>query len=312
MIKLLIVCTLCLMAASPAAAEAPAWANYTVTLDATWSATTHPLTFPPSPHFSGLIGGTHNASVAFWEAGQLASTGIKQMAEWGSQSALAAEVATAITAGNAGEVVSGDVLWVSPGQVTTSFTISPDHPLISLVTMIAPSPDWFAGVNGLSLLDGQQWLSEVVVDLYPYDAGTDSGLNYTSGDQVTVPADPITTIVTPFAAGVPVGTLTFRLDAAASVDLPTAVVPVSVAPNPFNPTTELRYSVPAGTQRVDLAVYDAKGRLVQRLAADTAAGPHVARWEGRTADGLAVASGVYFARLTIDGQIVVSKMALIR
>ena len=47
-------------------------AEYVVQFDATWSAQTHPLNFPPNPHFSGLIGGTHNDQVAFWEVGELA------------------------------------------------------------------------------------------------------------------------------------------------------------------------------------------------------------------------------------------------
>ena len=51
-------------------------ASYKVTFTATWSAATHPTSFPPNPHFSGLIGGAHNASVTFWEAGSTASVGI--------------------------------------------------------------------------------------------------------------------------------------------------------------------------------------------------------------------------------------------
>lgn len=67
-------------------------AHYSVTFDATWSVATHPVDFPPSPHFSGLVGGTHDASVSFWDVGQLSSLGMKRMAEWGSQADLLAEV----------------------------------------------------------------------------------------------------------------------------------------------------------------------------------------------------------------------------
>ena len=42
-------------------------AQYEVEFDATWSSETHPYKFPSSPHFSGLIGGTHNEEVTFWE-----------------------------------------------------------------------------------------------------------------------------------------------------------------------------------------------------------------------------------------------------
>jgi hypothetical protein len=51
--------------------------------------------------------------------------------------------------------------------------------------MIAPSPDWFVGVAALSLYGDDGWIEELVVDLYPYDAGTDSGPSYTSPNEPT-------------------------------------------------------------------------------------------------------------------------------
>ena len=61
--------------------QAPPEVEYTVVFEATWSAESHPDGFPPSPHFSGLIGGTHNDQVTFWEVGGLASPGMESMAE---------------------------------------------------------------------------------------------------------------------------------------------------------------------------------------------------------------------------------------
>ncbi len=302
-----------LPAPRPALAEAPSWASYTVTFEATWSADTHPDSFPGGAHFSGLIGGTHNAIATFWAEGSLATTGIKQMAEWGSQPALAAEVETEINAGHAGEVISGDVLWVSPGQTVTSFAIQPEFPLVTLVTMIAPSPDWFAGVAGLNLLVLEQWVPELVVPIYPYDAGTDSGVSYTSPDLPTVPPVTIAAISgSPFSAGVPVGTLTFRLDAAAPVAVPAASLDLSAHPNPFNPATVLHYVLPDGARSVTLAVHDARGRLVRHLMPSTIAGHQTTPWDGRNDTGLRAASGVYFARLEVDGAVIVRKVALVQ
>ncbi len=48
-------------------------ATYVVTFLSSWSATTHPQGFPSNPHFSGLIGATHDSTVAFWTAGEPAS-----------------------------------------------------------------------------------------------------------------------------------------------------------------------------------------------------------------------------------------------
>lgn len=58
--------------------------------------------------------------------------------------------------------------------------------------MIYPSPDWFVGVSGLELcLSNGSWIDEKVMNLYPYDAGTDSGPTYISPDQPTVPKEAI-------------------------------------------------------------------------------------------------------------------------
>lgn len=190
-------------------------AQYSVRFDATWSATSHPLNFPASAHFSSLIGGTHNGGVQFWAAGALASAGIRDMAERGLTAPLAAEVQAAITGGQAGMVISGGAVAVSPGSAVAAFTVTQSFSRVSLVTMIAPSPDWFVGVSDFELLVDGQWLDRVVVPLFAYDAGTDSGTNYTSPNQVTMPPVPIAASgAAPFQNGVPLGLFTFtRTDA---------------------------------------------------------------------------------------------------
>jgi len=64
---------------------------------------------------------------------------------------------------------------MSTGKVTIEqFSVKTDSPFVTLTTMIAPSPDWFVGMHGLSLLDDQgQSFQERQVELVPYDAGTD-------------------------------------------------------------------------------------------------------------------------------------------
>jgi hypothetical protein len=77
--------------------------------------------------------------------------------------------------------------------------------------MIAPSPDWFVGVSGLSLRSGDLWIDELVVDLDPYDAGTDSGISFGDPDSNTNPQDPISLITGfPFTGTGPLGTFTFE------------------------------------------------------------------------------------------------------
>jgi hypothetical protein len=85
------------------------------------------------------------------------------------------------------------------------------------------------------------------------------------------------------------------------------------APNPFNPSTSISYTVAREGATVTLAVYDVSGRLVRELVNETAeAGPHVARWDGRGADGRAVSSGIYFCRLSVDAWSAARKMVLLK
>ena len=167
-------------------------ATYTVTFESSWSAETHPTGFPANAHFSPLVGATHNNTVIIWDAGELASEGIEVMAETGGTTPLQAEVQDMIDSGRAGQILLGPEMEVSPGSVQMTFTITSDFPLVSLVSMLAPSPDWFLGVRSVNLLGGDGiFLDEAVVELQAYDSGTDSGTDYTSPNEDTNPAVPI-------------------------------------------------------------------------------------------------------------------------
>jgi hypothetical protein len=146
--------------------------------------------------------------VSFWQEGALASEGIKNMAERGQSSTLAAEINASAAADR---VVSGGGV-NSPGTLTIEFDVSQSHPLLTLVTMVAPSPDWFVGVSGLPLFENGRWIDSRRVDLIAWDAGTDSGETFTSPDVVTTPRQPISRISTaplsPGGAIRPLGTFT--------------------------------------------------------------------------------------------------------
>lgn len=211
----------------PLAAQAEAGvgvATYQVVFETRWSAETHPQDYPPAAHFSGLVTVAHDETVRFWEPGGLASEGIEDVAELGSVTALVGEVNTAVGAGSALPAVLEPGVFV-PGTVTVEFGATADHPLVTIVTMIAPSPDWFVGVHGLNLRDAQgNWREEIIVDLDPYDSGTDSGTTFLSSDDDTQPADPIANIADsfPFAGTPPVGRFTFTLISAPGPAIPAA------------------------------------------------------------------------------------------
>ncbi len=170
-------------------------ARYRATFQAVWNSTTHPQDFPGGAHWSGLVGGTHNAAVSFWEPGQPASPGIKAMAEFGAQSTLLAEVAAAIPAGTAEHQLSGGGIGGGSGSASLTFDASRDFPLVTLTSMIAPSPDWFIGVRGESLLADGDWVESKVIQLHLYDAGTDAGPSYASPNQAENPFVPVTQIL---------------------------------------------------------------------------------------------------------------------
>ena len=84
------------------------------------------------------------------------------------------------------------------------------------------------------------------------------------------------------------------------------------SPNPFNPSTALRFVLPAPAA-VRLAVYDAGGHRVRTLHAGTLpAGERVVRWDGRDDRGTAVASGTYTAQLEAAGAARAVKLILVK
>ena len=86
------------------------------------------------------------------------------------------------------------------------------------------------------------------------------------------------------------------------------------APNPFGSTTRIAFGVDANAQaRVSLEIFDAAGRRVRALMTDEAvSGKQSVGWDGRDDRGQAVASGVYFYRLTASHGVVTRRMTLIR
>ncbi len=84
-------------------------------------------------------------------------------------------------------------------------------------------------------------------------------------------------------------------------------------PNPFNPTTQIRYDVPESGGDVSLRIYDVSGRVVKTLVSGAqTAGSRSLVWDGRDDAGVPAASGVYFYRLTAPGYTKTHKMVLMK
>ena len=188
-------------------------AKYTVTFNSVWNSSDHGI-LPGSAHWSRVVGATHKTSGAFLKMGEEATNGIKNVAEFGSNTAFNAEVSTAISNNEADQYINGNSLGVATGNIIINdLIVDKDYPLLTLVSMIAPSPDWIIAIDGEELLDASNnWKSSITIDLFPYDAGTDNGTNYTSGNSVTNPVGNITSLknVAPFNDQ-KIGTLTISL-----------------------------------------------------------------------------------------------------
>lgn len=87
-------------------------------------------------------------------------------------------------------------------------------------------------------------------------------------------------------------------------------------PNPFNPSTSISFNIPGysdRTVRVNLVVYDVRGRLVRELIdSDVVPGSHSALWNGSDEKAKQVPSGVYLYRLASGHQTSTKKMTLLR
>ena len=89
-------------------------------------------------------------------------------------------------------------------------------------------------------------------------------------------------------------------------------------PNPFNRSTQMRFSLPQRTQ-VRIAIYDILGREVRTLVdEEREPGSYVATWSGERSDGSSARGGIYFVRMRacVEGRgaafVTVKKVIMVR
>ena len=90
------------------------------------------------------------------------------------------------------------------------------------------------------------------------------------------------------------------------------VLSIGNYPNPFNPSTTVRYTIPSAGP-VTVAVFDARGAFIKTLVSDRshAAGAFAIEWNGRVGNRPA-SSGVYFVRIEHGGITQSRKMLLLK
>jgi len=83
-------------------------------------------------------------------------------------------------------------------------------------------------------------------------------------------------------------------------------------PNPFNPTTTIKYDLPEQA-KVTLKIYNSLGQEVTTLVkSKQKAGTQSVTWDGTNESGVSVASGIYFYRIKTENYVKTKKMALLK
>jgi len=175
-------------------------AKYEIMFQGLWSKESHPRDFPTSEwllHFSDLIGASHDINYRVWEAGGYATKGLTEVAKWGSPRVLESELKA--ESRHIRTIIKARGLWHPnvQGKTFAIFRTDSRNHLVSVVSMLGPSPDWIVGASALEMcLANCTWLDRKELYLYPWDAGVDSGISYESPDQQTLPNQPIKRITT--------------------------------------------------------------------------------------------------------------------
>jgi len=84
-------------------------------------------------------------------------------------------------------------------------------------------------------------------------------------------------------------------------------------PNPFAETMRMVFAVGGAEERVDVGVYDLRGRRIRSIVSGVyPVGRHVAIWDGRGDDGVRLMNGVYFIRTVVGGRKSAVRVAIMR
>nr|XP_011430819.2 spondin-1 isoform X9 [Crassostrea gigas] len=174
-------------------------ARYKMHFQGLWSRQTHPKGFPIDDvqkvqlHWSSVIGASHTNDYTVWNYGEYASRGVKEVCEYGFSNFLETEFKR--NSKSIKSVLKTTPLWGEDnlqGTVTAKFQVDTSKHLFSLLSMIGPSPDWCVGVNKVDLCQQNcTWADSMTIDLYPWDAGTDSGISYFDDNIETDPPEKI-------------------------------------------------------------------------------------------------------------------------
>lgn len=246
-------------------------ANYDITVTTIWNATDH-TSIPNDPHWSPLSGATHKNpnDILQFNVPAPMTNGIKRIAETGNTSNFQSEISgnsdadQYLQAGFSPRAAENSIASLS------SISVSEDFPYITLVSMVAPSPDWFIAVNSENLRSGNPsvnngWKDTYTIDMFAYDAGTDSGTDYESGNSVTTPRANISMVSGAPINGNRMGTITFTYNSStlSNNSVSEAIENIRVFPNPASGKISISNIEDANLKSIE--IFSVIGKLSSRV-----------------------------------------------
>ncbi|XP_065196738.1 spondin-2-like [Sycon ciliatum] len=157
--------------------------TYTVRLEFLWPASDYFL--PVNPHWSRSVFATHSGCAVIFRNQVQPSEGIASLTARGEPTELQNE--TAAYSDRVRSFVIAPPVSTAAGNATGEVTADRYHPEMTALSMIAPSPSWFVGVDSVPLCTGDVWVQSAVYDIAPWNAGADGGRNYSSPDDTLSP-----------------------------------------------------------------------------------------------------------------------------
>ena len=108
----------------------------------------------------------------------------------GGTGTLVTEINAQITAKKAWELILPGGSQLGPEAVKTGVRVqvTANFSKVSIITMLAPSPDWFIGIDSRDMCNNGTWRESMnVTMLPPWDAGTEDGTTFSTGNVATNP-----------------------------------------------------------------------------------------------------------------------------
>ncbi|MCG8411118.1 MAG: spondin domain-containing protein [Bacteroidales bacterium] len=171
--------------------------TYNITFTLNWSSTNFPTDYPSNPHFSPMTGWSHKPGVNHFKLGATATDGLENVAETGSTTPLDSELRTRIANQEGLNFYKGKLYLGGTGTISMQVSVNTTFSAISLITMIAPSPDWYIGIVDVNLIENGEFIQNKTLNAVVYDAGTDDGTTFNSENADTNPRGVISKITTP-------------------------------------------------------------------------------------------------------------------